>query len=136
MTFPTALERVVRQDRVLMVLGLAATIVLAWVYLVRAAASMQTMASEAQMHAAMGMADMHAWGVADWFGLFLMWAIMMIAMMLPSAAPVILLVLGVYRRRVDPQARPAAVAFVAGYLLAWTAFSVAASAAQVGLHRV
>jgi len=57
-------------------------------------------------------------------------------MMLPSAAPVILLVLGVYRRRVDPQARPAAVAFVAGYLLAWTAFSVVASAAQVGLHRV
>ena len=135
MQSPSALERVVRRDRLLMALGLAATIVLAWAYLVRAAAGMQAMAGEAEMHAAMGMADMRAWGIADWFGLFMMWAIMMIAMMLPSAAPVILLVLGVYRRRVDPQARPAGAAFVAGYLIAWTMFSLAASAAQVGLHR-
>jgi predicted metal-binding membrane protein len=96
---------------------------------------MQAMATEAQMHAAMGRADMHAWGLADWFGLFVMWAIMMMAMMLPSAAPVILLVLGTYRRRVEPHARFAAAAFVAGYLVAWTAFSMAASAAQVALHR-
>jgi len=135
MQSPTVLERVVRRDRLLMALGLAATIVLAWAYLLRAAAGMHAMASEAEMHAAMGMTDMRAWGLADWFGLFMMWAIMMIAMMLPSAAPVILLVLGVYRRRVDPQARFAAAAFVAGYLVAWTMFSVAASAAQVGLHR-
>jgi len=128
-------ERVVRRDRLLMVLGLAATIVLAWAYLVRGAAGMQVMSSEAEMHAAMGMADMRAWGWVDWFGLFMMWAIMMVAMMLPSAAPVILLVLGVYRRRVDPQARSSAAAFVAGYVIAWTMFSVAASAAQVGLHR-
>jgi predicted metal-binding membrane protein len=132
---PSSLERVIRRDRLLMALGLAATIVLAWVYLVRAAAGMQAMATEAQMHAAMGMADMRAWGLADWFGLFMMWAIMMIAMMLPSAAPVILLVLGMYRQRVEPQARLAAAAFVAGYLVAWTVFSVAASAAQVALHR-
>jgi predicted metal-binding membrane protein len=118
-----------------MTVGLAAMVVLAWAYLVRAAAGMQAMATDAQMHAAMGMADMQAWGLADWFGLFMMWAIMMVAMMLPSAAPVILLVLGMYRRRVEPQARVAAAAFVAGYLVAWTAFSLAASAAQVALHR-
>ncbi len=133
---PTTLDRLIQRDRLLMALGLASTIILAWAYLARAAAGMQAMAADTQMHAAMGMADMHAWGLADWFGLFIMWAIMMIAMMLPSAAPVILLVLGVYRRRVDPQARLAATAFVGGYLLAWTTFSVAASAAQVGLHRV
>jgi predicted metal-binding membrane protein len=60
---------------------------------------------------------------------------MMVAMMLPSAAPMILLVLGVYRRRGDDQARAAGVMFVAGYLIAWTAFSAAAAALQVGLHR-
>jgi predicted metal-binding membrane protein len=132
---PTTLERVVRRDRLLMTAGLAATIVLAWAYLIRAAADMQVMASDAQMHAAMGMADMRTWGLADWFGLFTMWAIMMIAMMLPSAAPVILLVLGMYRRRAAPETGRSAAAFVAGYVLAWTGFSVAASAAQVGLHR-
>jgi len=87
------------------------------------------------MHMAMGMGDMRVWGVADWFELFVMWAVMMVAMMLPSAAPVMVLVLGVYRRRADAQARMAATAFVAGYLLAWTGFSVIASVGQIALHR-
>jgi predicted metal-binding membrane protein len=132
---PSALERLVRRDRLLTMVGLAATTAVAWTYLVRAAESMNAMTLEAQMHAAMGMADMHAWGASDWLGLFSMWAVMMVAMMLPSAAPVILLVLGVYRRRSDRLARLSAIAFVAGYVLAWTAFSAGAAAAQVGLHR-
>src|SRR5580765_6354393 len=117
-----------------MAAGLAATTLLAWVYLVRAGAAMNAMRATSQMHAAMGMADM-AWGVSDWLSLFVMWAVMMVAMMLPSAAPVILLVLGVYRRREDPRARVAAILFVLGYVLAWTAFSAAASALQIVLHR-
>src|SRR5205807_1836117 len=84
--------------------------------------------NDAKMHAAMEMADMRSWGTSDWLRLFVMWTVMMAAMMLPSAAPVILLVLGVYRRRDDPQARVAAMTFVAGYLLAWTTFSAAAAA--------
>jgi len=129
------LERLIRRDRALMSLGLAAITLLAWIYLVRETAAMNAMAADAQMHAAMGMADMRMWGASDWFGLFVMWAVMMVAMMLPSAAPMILLVLGVYRRRGDDQARAAAVMFVAGYLVAWTAFSAAAAALQIGLHR-
>src|SRR5262252_11198958 len=99
------LEQLMRRDRALMAFGLAATTLLAWVYLLRSTASMNAMAAEAQMHAAMGMADMRTWGVGDWFGLFAMWTIMMVAMMLPSATPMILLVLAVYRRRGNPQAR-------------------------------
>jgi predicted metal-binding membrane protein len=130
------LERVIRRDRALLAVGLAAMTVLAWAYLARSAAGMSAMAAETQMHAAMGMADMRTWGVSDWFGLFVMWAVMMVAMMVPSAAPVMLLVLGVYRRRNDPRARTAAIAFVTGYLVVWGVFSFAASGAQVGLHRV
>lgn len=118
-----------------MAFGLAVTAALAWTYLVRTAGSMHAMAAEAQMHAAMGMADMRAWGASDWLALFVMWSVMMVAMMLPSAAPIILLVLGVYRRRDDPRARLAGMAFVAGYVLAWTTFSAAAAAGQVGLHQ-
>ncbi|MBM3817619.1 MAG: DUF2182 domain-containing protein [Acidimicrobiia bacterium] len=129
------LDHVVRRDRLLVGLGLAAMTALAWVYLARAAAGMDAMAADARMHAAMGMADMRAWGIADWAGLLTMWTVMMVAMMLPSAAPVILLVLGVYRRRNDPQARIASIAFVTGYLAAWTAFSVAAASTQLVLHR-
>ncbi|HET9833045.1 MAG TPA: DUF2182 domain-containing protein [Vicinamibacterales bacterium] len=129
------LEQLMRRDRALMACGLAATTLLAWVYLLRATASMNAMAAEAQMHAAMGMADMRMWGVSDWFGLFVMWTVMMVAMMLPSAAPTILLVLAVFRRRGNSQARIASLMFVTGYVLAWTAFSAAAAGLQVILHK-
>jgi predicted metal-binding membrane protein len=129
------LEQLLRRDRLLMAFGLAVTTVLAWFYLLREAAAMNAMAAEAQMHAAMGMANMRMWGASDWFGLFVMWAVMMVAMMLPSAAPMILLVLAVYGRRADDQARTSAVMFVAGYVVAWAAFSAAAATLQFGLHR-
>lgn len=129
-----ALERMIRRDRIVIAIGLAAIVLLAWIYLVRTAAAMQAMALDAQMHAAMGMADMRTWSMADVVALFVMWVVMMAAMMLPSAAPVILLVLGAYRRRGNRWARVSAGAFVGGYLLAWGTFSVLAAAAQAGLH--
>jgi len=129
------IERLIRRERAMVAAGLAIIALLAWVYLLRTAAAMDAMATEADMHAAMGMADMRGWGLADWLALFVMWAVMMVAMMLPSAAPVILLVLGAYRRRGNRRAWMSAVAFVTGYLIAWTAFSAVAAGAQVGLHR-
>jgi predicted metal-binding membrane protein len=67
------------------------------------------------------------WSVAEALAVWVMWAVMMAAMMLPSALPMILAfmklgtdAIGVARAR----------GFVAAYLLVWCAFSVAASAAQ------
>jgi predicted metal-binding membrane protein len=61
---------------------------------------------------------------------------MMIGMMTPSAAPAILIYARVGREAVA-QGRPFASTtwFAAGYLLAWTAFSVAATSAQWALQR-
>jgi len=59
-----------------------------------------------------------------------MWAVMMAGMMLPSATPVIVLVLNTYRRRGGRGAVLRTYAFAAGYLVAWTAFSAAATALQ------
>lgn len=132
---PSPLERLLRRDRLVIGVGLAALTVLSWVYLVRMAGGMRSAAVDAEMHAAMGMPAMGAWGVADFVALFLMWAVMMAGMMLPSAAPVILLVLAVYRRRGDQQARVSAAAFIGGYLFAWTTFGAMASATQLGLHQ-
>ena len=132
---PSALERILRRDRQVMAVGLAAVTALAWIYLVRSAAAMNAMSMEAQMHVAMGMVMTPIWGFGEWLNLFVMWAVMMIAMMTPSAAPVMLLVLGTYRRRNDRRARASASMFVAGYLLAWTVFSAIVSALQVALHQ-
>ena len=130
----TSIERLIQRDRLLVTLALVVAIGLAWAYLLREAAAMD---AEARTHAAMGMAGMNlrAWGAADWVGLFVMWAVMMVGMMLPSAAPVIVLVLGAYRLRRDARARLAALAFMGGYLLVWTTFSAAAALGQLSLHR-
>jgi predicted metal-binding membrane protein len=122
------LERLIRRDRLFAVLGLAVILALSWTYLLRMAADMRSMA-------AMGMPEMQSWGVGDFLQLFIMWTVMMVGMMLPSATPLILLALGVYRRRGGGQASLHGGLFVAGYLLAWTLFSAVAAALQVFLHR-
>ncbi|PJG45864.1 metal-binding protein [Sphingobium sp. LB126] len=58
-----------------------------------------------------------------------MWWVMMVAMMLPSAAPMILLYARVVAHR-DPARRPATESFLAGYLLAWGLFSLLVTMAQ------
>jgi predicted metal-binding membrane protein len=116
------------RDRAVVTAGLVGTTVLAWAYLVRVADSMADMA----MH--MAMPDMGSWGVADAVALFLMWTIMMIAMMTPAAAPMVLMFATVARqqRQRGPVART--VVFVLGYLAVWSAYAVAATLGQWGLH--
>jgi predicted metal-binding membrane protein len=130
----SSLERMIRQDRLIVAFGLLAVIALSWIYLLTESAGMRSMLSQAEMHAAMGMAEMQSWP-HELVALFAMWAVMMVGMMLPSAAPLILLILGVYRRRDDRHTRLNSVLFVSGYLLAWTLFSLAAASGQIALHR-
>src|SRR4029077_10404662 len=130
----SSLERMIRQDRLIVAFGLLAVIALSWIYLVTESAGMRSMLSEAETHAAMGMAEMQSWP-RELVALFVMWAVMMVGMMLPSAAPLILLILGVYRRRDDRHTRLNSVLFVGGYLLAWTIFRLAPASGQIALHR-
>jgi predicted metal-binding membrane protein len=67
------------------------------------------------------------WSAASVFAIWFMWAIMMAAMMLPSALPMIL---GFVHLSARGGARGRGRGFVAAYLLVWSAFSAAATAAQ------
>jgi predicted metal-binding membrane protein len=83
----------------------------------------------------MAMPQMQRWGGADLFLLFLMWTVMMIAMMTPSASPMILMFAAINRRRVEQRGPVVRTGFFAlGYLLAWTGYSAAAAGAQWVLH--
>ncbi len=63
--------------------------------------------------------------------LFLMWTVMMVAMMLPSVSPLLLLYGGVARRTSAAGYSPSFVYLVAlGYLLIWTLFSAGATIVQ------
>jgi predicted metal-binding membrane protein len=83
----------------------------------------------------MAMPHMQSWHVMDFLSMFLMWAIMMVAMMVPSAAPMMLLFATVNRRRQE-QERPyvPTAIFLSGYLLVWIGFSVLATLVQWRLH--
>jgi predicted metal-binding membrane protein len=64
-----------------------------------------------------------------------MWSVMMIAMMTPSAAPTVLLYARA-QRMADWQKAPATAAFVAGYLIVWSAFALLAAGLQLFLQHV
>ncbi len=127
----SVVENVLRRDRIVVLSGLALITALSWAYVSSLASDTRNM----DMGMEMSMPRIQAWGIAD-FGLtFGMWAVMMVAMMTPSAAPMILMFAGVNRRRREQQGSyvPTSV-FLAGYLAVWAAFGIVATAAQWGLH--
>jgi predicted metal-binding membrane protein len=127
-------ESVLRRDRIVVLSGLVVITALSWAYVTSLASGMQNM----EMTTEMAMPQMQeAWGAADFALMFVMWAVMMIAMMTPSAAPMILMFTEINRRRQKQQVPyvPTSV-FLMGYLVVWAAFSVLAAAAQWGLHAV
>lgn len=80
-------------------------------------------------------ADVAPWTASTLPALFLMWTEMMVAMMLPSAAPMILIFSRLATQR-SAQGRsfvPTGL-FVLGYLAIWTCFSLIAAVAQWFLH--
>jgi predicted metal-binding membrane protein len=83
----------------------------------------------------MAMPNLQSWSVLDFFLMFLMWAVMMVAMMVPSVTPMVLMFAtsNRNRRKNDGSFVPTGV-FVLGYLVVWSVFSMAATAAQWGLH--
>ncbi len=69
--------------------------------------------------------------------LWLMWAVMMAAMMLPSAFPLLMLYDTAQRKRAgDRGVAPRVYALAAGYLLVWAGFSVGATVLQRVLSRL
>jgi predicted metal-binding membrane protein len=116
--------------------GLGALSALAWVYLWRmpAGMSMGSMAGMADMAGMPGMSMASPWSPGQLWLTFLMWAVMMVAMMLPSAAPMIAMYARVAEGRgASPRVR--VWLFAGGYVAAWTAFSAGATVLQAALEQ-
>jgi len=124
------LQRVLRHDRALVITGLLLVVVLCWVYLLGGAGTMQEMGGMLMPMSSGPWSLQHA-GV-----MLLMWVVMMDAMMLPSAAPMILLYTTMARARHGRGERmPATGFFVLGYLAIWTGFSLVAVTLQYALEQ-
>lgn len=125
-----SLAAVLKRDRLIIGAGVLLVTVFAWWFTIDAAREMNGAAMP------MGRLDPGAWPATTLPPLFLMWMVMMIAMMLPTAAPMILTFATVTRnRRQRQQPFVPATVFVAGYLTVWGGFSVLATVAQWLLHR-
>jgi predicted metal-binding membrane protein len=121
------LEAVLRRDRWIVLAAVIAVGALAWSYTLWSAGTMQD-------HGSMAMPP-GSWTATHAALVFVMWWVMMTAMMVPGAAPMVLLFAALARARGDGRAPAGLTAiFLAGYLLAWGGFSLLATAAQGALE--
>src|SRR6202007_3437295 len=93
-TDTTVLEAVLRRDRFVVVASLVAVIIVAWIWIVMGAGTGMSAVAMTQMA---GMPDMDmmmeraAWTPGYAGLIFALWWVMMVAMVLPSATPMLLL---------------------------------------------
>jgi predicted metal-binding membrane protein len=134
-------EALLKRDSAIVAVALVTLVALAWlVVLLGAGTGMDPFAMSGWLMPAGAPAGQSgSWSPAYWLIAFLMWAVMMVAMMLPSASPMVLLY-GRVVRQAERQGRlrdaaPSIAAFAAGYLTLWGLFSVFAVAAQWALER-
>jgi predicted metal-binding membrane protein len=120
---------VLKRDRVVIIVGLVAVTAVAWAYTIYLARDMMSTSIE------MSAPHLQIWEPMDFVLTFAMWTVMQVAMMTPSAAPMILLFAKFGRQRRERQ-NPLLTTwtFLLGYLIVWAGFSAAATLVQWGLH--
>ncbi len=132
---PDGLAAWLKRDQLFVFAGLVLLAVISWVYILHLSAmsseSMDSMVSDVTMP------QMQPWDTKDVAAIAIMWSIMMVAMMLPSATPMILIFSTVNRKRqlLGNPFIPTWI-FLSGYLLVWIGFSIIATGAQWNLHNL
>jgi predicted metal-binding membrane protein len=122
-SYSSPLDRLLHQDRLIALAGIAFVVLLAWTYLLAGAGIDMSMAGMEM--------DPMPWSLGHTVIVFIMWWVMMIAMMVPSATPTVLLFSTIKRKQVpSANASLEAWTFLLGYLLTWAAFSVVAVIVQ------
>jgi len=137
----TATERLIAYDRVISITGLSVLTLASWGWILAGAGTGMNMFSMSTFQFPPSGIDTMTMAWSPGYGvlMLIMWFVMMIAMMIPSAAPMILLYGRVARRaqrrgQMEHGALPTSV-FVLGYLFAWAGFSALATGAQWSLER-
>ena len=123
---PTLLETALQHDRAVMLFILGAIPLASWTWIALMARDMY-----GTMRGASAWMMTSVWDWPHIVLLWAMWAVMMTAMMLPSATPLILLYAAAARHNAEAGSSARRVyALAAGYLCVWSLFSVLATALQ------
>src|SRR6266704_5364968 len=138
----STLETVLRRDRWVVGGAIGIIVALAWGYVLWLANDMDMggmdMTGFRMIPAGIGimLPANEPWRAVEFAFVFVMWAVMMVGMMAPSAAPMILMYARVGRQgKIAGKPLAATGWFAAGYFLAWAGFSLAATLVQWVLER-
>ncbi len=128
------LTSLLKRDQFFVFIGLVLLAVVAWAYIMHLNSAMPSEPMDSMVND-VAMPQMHQWDIKDVVTTAIMWSVMMTAMMLPSATPMILIFSTVNRKRhlSGNQIVPTWI-FLSGYLLVWIGFSIMATGAQWGMH--
>jgi predicted metal-binding membrane protein len=129
----TALARLLKRDRAITAVGFAVIASLAWLYTIMVA----SMGSDGMAGVAshMTMPQDQPWRSIDFLLMFVMWMVMMVAMMFPSATPMLLMFANANRRRheaQDPYLHTSL--FGSAYFVVWVGFAAVATLGNWALH--
>ncbi|MBI2499136.1 DUF2182 domain-containing protein [Candidatus Woesearchaeota archaeon] len=125
-----SLTDTLKKEHYLVFLFLILLIIISWIYISNLSNSMGSMKE-------ISMIQNKEWFFSDFLAAFAMWSIMMIAMMLPSAMPMILVFSTVNKKRSESgKSFVSTWIFIFGYVLIWISFSLIASLLQFILHNL
>ncbi|TXL78790.1 DUF2182 domain-containing protein [Vineibacter terrae] len=129
------LEHLLRRDRAVVVTALLGVAGASWLWVVLGAGTDMSAIEMTRMPRDMVMTPA-VWTPGYAALMLSMWCVMMVAMMLPSATPLLLIYAKVSRREQAAQ-RPggSTAVFASGYLAAWAGFSAVAVALQFGMEQ-
>lgn len=135
---PSAIEAVLRRDRLVTLAALTCVCIAAWSYIglgigmgmPGAEMSGMEMPGMEMSGMAMDPAMSMPWTGTTFVLMTAMWAVMMVAMMLPGAAPMVLTHAALQRHRRQAAPHDSTLLFALGYLAVWAGFSVLAAALQ------
>ena len=137
----TAIETLLRRERRIVLAGLLLITALAWAWIFAGSGTGMSAFDMTTWRFPPPLGDglVENWSIGYAIVMFFMWWIMMIAMMTPSAAPLVLLYARAYRHEQRQGKLPDGVVptfvFVLGYLLSWACFSLVATGLQWALER-
>ena len=118
----------IKRDQILTATGLIVIAALGWAYMIHVARGMD-------LNMSIAMPQVMPWNWVDWWSMFLMWTVMMVAMMVPSATPTILIYAMVNRnRKQNSLAYVSTSIFLSGYLISWIAFSLVATVGNWAIY--
>ncbi|MGA8400911.1 MAG: DUF2182 domain-containing protein [Stellaceae bacterium] len=135
----TLLEAVLRRDRQAVIAALVVVVAMAWMWILLGAGTGMSAMDMIFGSTADNMAGMMApvtWSLGYAGIMLAMWWVMMAAMMLPSASPILLLFARINRKE-KAAGKPfvSTGIFASGYLVAWGGFSALATGLQWALER-